>query len=357
MRDVTNSKDVCELFVEGSHHRNLSVACILQNAFSKGKESRTMSINSQYIVLFKNPRDQVGPAIFARQMYPNNPKKFMNKYKEGTQQPYGSLFIDLKQNTPEDDRLKLNIFENKNMIGGGVSEEYISRKELEPPQFEESFQSEQTYLPDEKEIMPSCDDCGVVFESVPDLARHMNKWCPENNDLKRKREIEDEDIPSKKPRVNKIDIEGGEDMAFITLAELAREANADIWEEKVDKYMDGDMNEDHAISKANRKLKDEDMGQFLSRYSSLIEYLLQLQNGKLHGKVMKMITELVNDGMDTVKAIKVAIRKYKPMLESYLDEAIENETNNDGSESENSIDDDEEEEEDEEDEDDESSTI
>ncbi|CAG2208220.1 unnamed protein product [Mytilus edulis] len=31
MRDVTNSKDVCELFVEGSHHRNLSVACILQN--------------------------------------------------------------------------------------------------------------------------------------------------------------------------------------------------------------------------------------------------------------------------------------------------------------------------------------
>ncbi|CAG2214066.1 unnamed protein product [Mytilus edulis] len=114
MRDATNSKDVCELFVEGSHHRNLSVACIMQNAFSKGKESRTMSINSQYIVLFKNPRDQVGPAIFARQMYPNNPKKFMNKYREGTQRPYGSLFIDLKQNTPEDDRLKINIFENKN---------------------------------------------------------------------------------------------------------------------------------------------------------------------------------------------------------------------------------------------------
>ncbi|VDH96321.1 Hypothetical predicted protein [Mytilus galloprovincialis] len=45
------------------------------------------------------------------------------------------------------------------------------------------------------------------------------------------------------------------------------------------------------------------------------------------------------------KAIKVAIRKYKPMLESFLDEAIDNETNIDGSESENSIDDDEEEEE------------
>ncbi|VDI58179.1 Hypothetical predicted protein [Mytilus galloprovincialis] len=84
----------------------------------------------------------------------------------------------------------------------------------------------------------------------------------------------------------------------------------------------------------------------------------KLQNGKLHGKVMKMITELVNDGMDHEKAIKVAIRKYKPMLESFQDEAIDNETNIDGSESENSIDgDEEEEEEDEDDEKDESSTI
>ena len=59
MKDATNSKDVCELFIEGSHHRNISVACILQNGFSKGKENRTMSINTQYIVLFKNPREFV----------------------------------------------------------------------------------------------------------------------------------------------------------------------------------------------------------------------------------------------------------------------------------------------------------
>jgi hypothetical protein len=49
----------------------------MQNTFSKGKENRTMSINTQYIVLFKNPRDQIGPAILARQMYPSNSKKFM----------------------------------------------------------------------------------------------------------------------------------------------------------------------------------------------------------------------------------------------------------------------------------------
>ena len=84
MRDATNGKDVCELFLDGSNHRNISVTCILQNGLSKGKENITMSINTQYIVLFKNPKDLIGPAILARQMYPSHPKKFMIKYTEAT---------------------------------------------------------------------------------------------------------------------------------------------------------------------------------------------------------------------------------------------------------------------------------
>jgi hypothetical protein len=102
--------------------------------FSKGKENRTKNINTQYIVLFMNPRDQIGPVIFARQMYPSHPKKFMIKYTEATKRSYGYLFIHLKQNTPEDDILKTDIFDgvpnNKscspNMMGGSV-EEYINR--------------------------------------------------------------------------------------------------------------------------------------------------------------------------------------------------------------------------------------
>jgi hypothetical protein len=68
----------------------------MQSAFSKGKENRTMSINSQYIILFKNHRDMLTPTIFARQMYPNSSKKFMVKYMEATKRPFGYLFINLK---------------------------------------------------------------------------------------------------------------------------------------------------------------------------------------------------------------------------------------------------------------------
>lgn len=89
-----------------------------------------MSINSQYIVLFKNIRDQVGPAVFARQMYQNNPTKFMSKFADGTKRPYGYLFIDLKRNTPEEDRFKAGILnedepsiaEYKRKIGGNLKE-------------------------------------------------------------------------------------------------------------------------------------------------------------------------------------------------------------------------------------------
>ena len=112
MRDATQNGDVCEIYTEGSHHNNLSIICLMQNLYYKGKESRTMSLNTQYLVLFKNPRDQQQVAVLARQMYPNKPKYLLNKFQEATSKPYGCLFVDLKQNTPDDERLKTNIFLN-----------------------------------------------------------------------------------------------------------------------------------------------------------------------------------------------------------------------------------------------------
>jgi len=42
-------------------------------------------------------------------------------------------------------------------------------------------------------------------------------------------------------------------------------------------------------------------------------------------KVINLVDDLVQDGMDYKKAIKIAVRKYKHMLENYLDEVIDNE--------------------------------
>jgi hypothetical protein len=92
-----------------------------------------------------------------------------------------------------------------------------------------------------------------MFENIPDLATHMNRRCPENNDLKRKREDDEDDYrESKKSRLDEQTIiDEGEDVVFTELTELVREANEDKWESKVDKYVNDGLNEEEARLKAN----------------------------------------------------------------------------------------------------------
>ena len=55
MIDASKDKRIVKLFTRGSHHCNLSVIYIAQNLFHRGKGSRSISLNSHYLVLFKNP--------------------------------------------------------------------------------------------------------------------------------------------------------------------------------------------------------------------------------------------------------------------------------------------------------------
>ena len=70
MIDASKDKRIVNLFTRGSHHRNLSVIYIVQNLFHQGKGSRSISLNSHYLVLFKNPRDKLQILTLAKQMYP-----------------------------------------------------------------------------------------------------------------------------------------------------------------------------------------------------------------------------------------------------------------------------------------------
>jgi len=52
------SKEVCDLFTRGSHHRNKSVILVTQNLFHQGRFCRDISLNAHYIVVLKNVRDK-----------------------------------------------------------------------------------------------------------------------------------------------------------------------------------------------------------------------------------------------------------------------------------------------------------
>ena len=63
MSEVKNCKYMSKLFTKISHHRRISVVWLVQNIFPRGRECRDISLNSQYIILFRNPRDQAQVCI------------------------------------------------------------------------------------------------------------------------------------------------------------------------------------------------------------------------------------------------------------------------------------------------------
>jgi len=64
-----SNDSVLNIFTKVSNYRNVSVIYLTQNLFYKSEQNCTMSLNSHFIVLFKNPRDALQVATLARQMY------------------------------------------------------------------------------------------------------------------------------------------------------------------------------------------------------------------------------------------------------------------------------------------------
>lgn len=103
-------KRVVDLFTKFSHHKNISTFFITQNLFHKGKEMRDISLNSHYIVTFKNPRTKSQFSYMARQLNPKNVKFLEEAYEDATKLPYGYLLVDCHQTTDENLRIRTSIF-------------------------------------------------------------------------------------------------------------------------------------------------------------------------------------------------------------------------------------------------------
>lgn len=127
MRESSNNT-IVDLFTKGSHHKNLSVIFITQNLFHQGRGQRDISLNTNYIILFKNPRDRAQVQHLARQIYPENPRFLQEVYFDATSRPHGYLLLDLKQSTPDNCRFRACVFpdDKRHYV-------YVPRKEIKRP--------------------------------------------------------------------------------------------------------------------------------------------------------------------------------------------------------------------------------
>ena len=78
-----------------------------------------MQRNSTYKVIFKNPCERMQTNILGQRMFPGQ-SKFWNEvveYCHSSNSPVGShIFLDLHKETPDDYRVRTNVFPGKNMI-------------------------------------------------------------------------------------------------------------------------------------------------------------------------------------------------------------------------------------------------
>ena len=130
MIDASKDKRIVNLFTRGSHHRNLRVIYIVQNLFHQGKGSRSISLNSHYLVLFKNPRDKLQILALAKQMYPGQTDFFLNQYEEAVKRPFGYLLIDLKTTTQDNCRLRTNVLPSEEGFNQAGFQENIPQELL-----------------------------------------------------------------------------------------------------------------------------------------------------------------------------------------------------------------------------------
>lgn len=98
------------IYTRLSHHQNASVILISQNLFIDNKNYRSISNNSMYLVLMKNPRNIAIISSLARQICPGQSKELVHVYKHATKKSYSYLMIDNHQISNDKIRIRSNIF-------------------------------------------------------------------------------------------------------------------------------------------------------------------------------------------------------------------------------------------------------
>ena len=111
MTELSNDKEMVKVVTVYSHHMNITMLVLLHNIFPP--KLRTISLNTHYVVLFKNKRDTLQVETFARRVMPDKIKYFFSCYKKAVAMLYGYLFVDLHPHSDEKYELRTRIFPNE----------------------------------------------------------------------------------------------------------------------------------------------------------------------------------------------------------------------------------------------------
>ena len=115
MINSDNLKYIAQLFTVYGRHLDLSLAFLSQRLFNNNEFFRQISQNSDYLVVFKNPRNSSDIRILGSQMTAKS-NDLIQIYKKATEKPYSYLFINLTQEAIPQLMFVSNIFSLDHVI-------------------------------------------------------------------------------------------------------------------------------------------------------------------------------------------------------------------------------------------------
>ena len=113
MDEGSGEKRVLDFFTKHSHHQNVTVLYLCQDMFPVGKYAKSISRNADYIVAFKNPRNQLGVRNVLLQSFPSEWKDCLNTFHDITSRPFGYMLMDLHPASSDEHRLYVHLLKDE----------------------------------------------------------------------------------------------------------------------------------------------------------------------------------------------------------------------------------------------------
>ena len=113
LMDSKEDRKIEQFFTRTCHHRNTSCIYIVQNLYNQNRGYRTCSLNTQYLILFRSPRDMTQIRTLESQMYPGHKNFLVDSFNDACKLPYHPLVLDLKPDTPHHLRVRGRVLDSE----------------------------------------------------------------------------------------------------------------------------------------------------------------------------------------------------------------------------------------------------
>ena len=117
---------IADLFSVEARHTKMSLIFISQKIFFNDDNLRKIRENSDYFILFKNPKNINSISLLSRQMTENS--TLANIFSSATEKPHSYLLIDTRQEAKPETRFLSNLFDRSHLVTSWVVDITMNNK-------------------------------------------------------------------------------------------------------------------------------------------------------------------------------------------------------------------------------------